>query len=67
MAGRTIAGEARIKPYKLTVSLDPGVYDGLRDWAHQERLSHQAVLEGLVNLLLNSPSVAAEVRSSVHR
>ena len=58
------ASAPRLSPYKLTVNLDPSVYDGLRDFAHSHRVSHQAVLESLVQVLLSDPSVATEVRIS---
>jgi hypothetical protein len=47
------------------VSLEPSLYDGLREWAHDERLSHQTVLERLVRELLANQSLATEIRNSV--
>lgn len=51
-------GAPRVRPYKLTVNLHSAEYDGLLDFAHDHRLSHQAVLEALVRVLLRDASVA---------
>jgi hypothetical protein len=61
-AGRTISGDARVKPVRVTVDFDPAVYDQLRQWAFAERMSHADVLRALVTLL-EDPSVAKRVRS----
>ena len=44
---------ARVKPFRLTVDLQPGDYEGLRDWAHAERMSHSDVLRALVRILVS--------------
>ena len=62
-AAQAGAGPVRVKPYRLTVDLEPADYEHLRDWAHQARMSHSDVLRALVKLL-DDPSVAQQVRSS---
>jgi hypothetical protein len=61
-AGRTVSGDVRIKPVRVTVDLDPAAYDALRDWAHHARLSHADVLRRLLHLLADQ-DVATKVRS----
>jgi hypothetical protein len=59
--GRSVSGGVRVKPYKLTVSLDPPDYDLLRDFAHNNRMTHNGVLRSLVRLL-GDDGVARQVR-----
>ena len=63
-AGRTVSPHVRMKPYKLTVNLDPDTHDRFRDWAHTNRLSHQAVLDALVRTIVANPEMAEEVRAT---
>lgn len=39
------------KPIRVTVDLEPGDYDTLRDFAHDERMTHADVLRALIGLL----------------
>jgi hypothetical protein len=57
-------GPARVKPYRITVDLDPADYEHLREWAHTEHATHSGVLRALVRLL-HDESVAQQVRNSV--
>jgi len=61
-AGRVVAGDVRVKPVRISVDLDPAAYDALRDWAHQARMTHSAVLRTLVGLLVEDPAIAEETR-----
>jgi len=49
------------KPIRVTVDLEPGAYDVLRDFAHEERMTHADVLRALIGLL-GEPRVAQQVR-----
>ncbi|MGH9024483.1 MAG: hypothetical protein ACRDV9_15550 [Acidimicrobiia bacterium] len=62
-AGRAVTGDVRVKPVRVSVDLDPQTYDALRDWAHQARMTHSAVLRTLVGLLIEDPALAAETRN----
>jgi hypothetical protein len=55
---------ARLKPVRVTVDLDPGDYDALRDFAYGARMTHTDVMRSLVRLLGNR-SVSQQVRKSV--
>lgn len=61
-AGRTVRGEVRVKPFRVSVDLDPAAYDALRDWAHTARMSHADVLRALVGLLVDDDALARRVR-----
>lgn len=50
-----------VRPIRVTVDLDPGDYDTLRDFAHAERMTHADVLRALIGLL-GEPRVAQQVR-----
>lgn len=63
-AGRTVTGSTRVRPVRVTVDLDPGDYDSLRDFAHQTRMSHSAIMRELIELL-NQPSVSQQISKSV--
>jgi hypothetical protein len=63
-AGRSVSGGVRVKPVRVTVDLDPGDYDVLRDFAHSERMTHTDILRALVKLL-DDDSVSQQVRKSV--
>lgn len=52
---------ARVKPFRVTVDLDPADYDVLRDFAHDARLTHADVLRSLVRLL-DEPTVGQRIR-----
>lgn len=60
-SGRTVSGDARVKPVRVTVDFDPAAYDRLRQWAFTARMPHAEVLRALVTLL-DDPSVAERVR-----
>lgn len=59
---RAVSGDVRLKPVRVTVDLDPGAYDALRDWAYQARMSHADVLRNLL-ALLDDPRIAERVQS----
>jgi hypothetical protein len=61
--GRAVSGNVRIKPVRISVDLDPLAYDGLRDWAHEARMTHSDVLRALVELLIEDPAVAEKIRN----
>jgi hypothetical protein len=68
-ASRTISSSrptARVKPVRLTVDLQPGDYDALRDWAHVARMSHSDVLRALVRTLVTADS-ASELAEQVRQ
>lgn len=46
---------ARTRPVRVTVDLDPVDYDTLRDFAHGSRMTHTDVLRSLVRLLDTDP------------
>lgn len=62
--GRSVSGGVRVKPVRVTVDLDTGDYDALRDFAHSERMTHTDVIRALVRLL-DDDSVSQQVRKSV--
>ena len=62
-AGRSVSGGVRVKPVRVTVDLDTGDYDALRDFAHSERMTHTDVIRALVRLL-DDDSVSQQVRKS---
>ncbi len=51
---------------RVTVDLDAAIYDELRDWAHDARMSHADVLRTLVRLLTSDQSLGRRVRDLGH-
>lgn len=49
------SSEARSKPVRVTVDLDPDDYDTLREFAFGARMTHADVLRSLVRLLASQP------------
>lgn len=62
--GRSVSGGVRVKPFRVTVDLDPSAYEELREFAHRARMSHSDVFRALVSCLDDS-SVSQRVRKSV--
>jgi hypothetical protein len=56
--------EVRVKPVRVTVDLDPAAYDGLRDWAHDARMTHADVLRQLVHLLTTDARVSSLIAAA---
>jgi len=56
--------DVRVKPVRVTVDLDPGAYDALRDWAHDARMTHADVLRQLVHLLTTDARVSALIAAA---
>jgi hypothetical protein len=56
-------GNARAKPIRVTVDLDPGDYDTLREFAFRARMTHTDVMRSLVRLLASEP-IGEQVRHS---
>lgn len=54
------------KAVRVTVDLEPAVYEGLREWAYQSRMSHSDVLRSLIQLLLDDRKVSQQVSKSVN-
>jgi len=55
------SSEARSKPVRVTVDLEPDDYDTLREFAFGARMTHTDVLRSLVRLLA-SPPISDQVR-----
>ena len=53
-----------MKPVRVTVDLDPSEYDAFRDWAHDARMTHAAVLRQLVHLLNTDARVSVLVEAA---
>jgi hypothetical protein len=64
--GRSERDDVRLKPVRVTVDLDPGDYEALRDWAHRQHLSHSHVMRTLLWLLRTDDGIAERVRTSGH-
>ncbi len=60
--GRSVSGGVRVKPVRVTVDLEPGDYEALRNFAYKARMSHADVLRALVDLL-GEDGVAQQVRN----
>lgn len=57
------SSEARSKPVRVTVDLDPEDYDALREFAFSARMTHADVLRSLVRLLASQP-ISDQVRKA---
>lgn len=60
-APRTVTGDIRVKPVRVTVDLSPGDYTFLRSFAHGNGLGHSTILRALVAELARDPKLAARI------
>lgn len=60
-APRTVTGDVRVKPVRVTVDFTPRQYEFLRDFAHDHRLGHSQLIRVLVDELARDPKLAKRI------
>lgn len=63
--GRSVRGDARVRPIRFTIDLTPDAHDAFSDWAYKNRLSKADVVRTLLGLLDSDADVAAKVHRSL--
>ena len=58
---RTVTGDVRVKPVRISTDLTPSDYRFLKDFAHTHDLGHSEVFRRLLAQLATDPDLAARV------